>query len=273
MIEPYYQEDGITLYCGDCREILPQLDNGSIDLTVTSPPYGNLRTYNGFSFEFEAIAKEIFRVTKDGGMLVWVVGDETVEGSETLTSAKQKIFFNEVCGFRIHDTMIYAKNGPPYPDQLRYQQVFEYMFVFSKRTPKTINLIADKKNRWAGSRNFGTRSNRSVDGKLVQSSLANRTVKELGVRWNIWEMKTGFGYSTTDEEAYEHPAMFPEKLAGDHIISWSNAKEIILDPMAGSGTTLKMARILGRKAIGIEISEKYCEIAVKRLAQMQMDFK
>ena len=270
MREPYYKEDGITIFCGKSEDVLPAIVTESVDLTVTSPPYDGLRTYDGFEFDFEMIAQELFRITKPGGVCVWVVGDQTIDGSETLTSAKQKIYFREQCGFNIHDTMIYEKNGPPYPDDIRYQQVFEYMIVLSKGKPKTVNLIKDRKNRWAGSKNFGTRTNRAVDGKLVSSTLAGRTVNDFGARWNVWQIATGFGYSTTDEEAFEHPAIFPDQLAGDQIRSWSNPGDMILDCFNGSGTTTKMAKKLGRRAIGIEISEKYCEIAVNRLRQMEL---
>jgi site-specific DNA-methyltransferase (adenine-specific) len=241
------------------------MERESIDLTVTSPPYDNLRAYNGYTWDFETIAKELYRVTKPGGVCVWVVGDQTIDGSETLTSAKQKIFFREGCGWNIHDTMIYAKNGPPYPDQVRYQQVFEYMIVLSKGLPKTINLIADRKNRWAGAKNFGTRSNRATDGSLTSSSLANRVVNEVGVRWNIWEISSGYGYSTTDKEAHEHPAIFPEQLAIDHMRTWSNIGDTVLDCFMGSGTTAKAAKLLKRKSVGIEISDKYCDLIRRRL--------
>ena len=259
-----------TLLQGDSAEVLKTLDADSIDLTVTSPPYDNLRTYKGFTFDFETIAQELYRVTKPGGVVVWVVGDATVDGSETGTSFEQALYLKRI-GFKLHDTMIYEKNGPSHPDNLRYQQVFEYMFVLSKGKPKTINLIADRKNRWAGCSNFGTRTNRSQKGELEEGGtrLAGRTIKEYGIRWNVWEINTGFGYSASDNTAYSHPAIFPEKLAHDHIVSWSNPGDTIFDPFAGSGTTLKMAEQLGRDSIGIEISGEYCEIIRRRMSNLQ----
>ena len=246
-------------------ETMARMPDNFIDLTVTSPPYDNLRDYEGYSFNFERVAQELFRVTKEGGIVVWVVNDAVIDGSETLTSAKQKIYFRENCGFKIHDTMIYKKNGAPFPDKTRYDQVFEYMFVLSKGKPKTVNLIKDKKNKWAGSKNFGTRTNRLKNGEIGTSSLADKEVNEFGVRYNIWEYKTGFGYSTTDKIAYEHPAIFPEKLAQDHILSWSNEREIVYDPFMGSGAVAKMCIKTNRNYVGSEISKKYCDIAEKRI--------
>lgn len=253
------------IYCGDSAVLLKELDAGSIDLTVTSPPYDNLRTYNGYVFDFETIARELYRVTKAGGVVVWVVADATIDGSETGTSFRQALYFKQ-CGFRLHDTMIYEKNGPAHPDATRYQQVFEFMFVFSKGKPKTIHLLADRKNRWGGWSNFGTRTNRGVDGEIGATGEAGRTVKDYGVRWNVWEVNTGYGYSASDELAYQHPAIFPESLARDHILTWSNPDDLVLDPMAGSGTTLKMAQEFGRRYIGFDISPDYCQLAKNRLA-------
>lgn len=249
---------------GDSAVVLQSFPPDCIDLTVTSPPYDNLRTYNGFTFDFETIAKELFRVTKAGGVVVWVVGDATKDGSETGTSFRQALYFMQ-CGFNLHDTMIYEKNGPAHPDKTRYHQVFEYMFVLSKGSPKTINLLSDRKNRWAGSKNFGTRSNRSAEGEITGSTLGNRTVKDFGVRFNIWKINGGYGYSATDEYAYDHPAIFPEALANDHILSWSNEGDVILDPFCGSGTTPKTAKMLSRHYIGVEISPEYVTLAKKRL--------
>lgn len=250
----------------DCLEGLSLLPDNSIDLTVTSPPYDNLRNYEGFTFDFNGIARELYRVTKDGGVVVWVVGDKTVSGSETGTSFRQALYFKKI-GFNLHDTMIYQKDSLPYPETNRYYPSFEYMFIFSKGKPSTTNLIADKPNKWFGQNVTGT--TRNVDGSLSQHSAVknktNRKIREFGVRTNIWTIKTGKNKSTLDKIAYEHPAIFPEKLAEDHIITWSNENDIVLDPFMGSGTTAKMAILNNRKYIGFEVSEKYCEIANKRI--------
>jgi len=250
--------------CGNCLKVMKYIPDESIDLVVTSPPYDELRDYDGYIFNFEQIAIELFRVVKDNGVVVWVVGDATKDGSETGTSFKQALFFKE-CGFNLHDTMIYQKNGMSMPDTVRYYQNFEYMFVFSKGRPKHINLLKDKMNRWAGESSFGNVSSRGKDGKLkVRDKIITN---KYGVRFNVWQYKTGFGYSTKDEIAFRHPAIFPEALALDHIMSWSNNESLVLDIFNGSGTTIKMAKFSGRKFIGIDIAKKYCEIAERRLAQ------
>lgn len=248
------------VYCEDCLETMKCMDDGCIDLTVTSPPYDNLRAYNGFSFDFESIAQELYRVTKTGGVVVWVVGDATIDGSETGTSFRQALYFKEV-GFNLHDTMIYQKNGSPYPEKTRYFQNFEYMFVLSKNTPATVHLLQDRKNKWLGS--WGKRSTRDKNGALHQAS--EIICKEYGTRFNIWEINNVAGFSTKDTIAFQHPAIFPEQLAKDHILSWSNENNIVYDPFMGSGTTGKMAVLTNRKFIGSEISQEYCDIANKRV--------
>lgn len=236
-----------------------------IDLVVTSPPYDDLRSYKGFSFPFEDIAKELFRTVKDGGVVVWVVGDACVDGTESGTSFRQALFFKEI-GFCIHDTMIYEKSGSAYPasdKSTRYSQIFEYMFVFSKGKPKTINLIKDKLNRWGGSKNFGTHTERQKDGSLLEGNKI--LVSEYGYRNNIWRINTGYGYTSKDDVAFEHPAIFPEKLAGDHVRTWSNEGDLIYDPFMGSGTTAKVSIAINRNYIGSEISKEYIDIINRRL--------
>lgn len=241
----------------------------SVDMILTSPPYDGLRDYHGFTFDAEAIAVELFRVLKEGGICVWVVGDAVVGGSETGTSFEQALTFKRI-GFRLHDTMIYERT-PAYPASAasnRYSQAFEYMFIFSKGKPKTTNLIKDRKNKWGGSTSWGTQSERLKDGSLKTREVIQ--VQEFGYRFNIWNYATGRGQTTLDEEAWEHPAMFPEALATDHILSWSNQGDTVLDPMNGSGTTTKVAHKLGRDFIGIDVSERYCEIARNRVQQQTL---
>lgn len=246
---------------GDCLDVLRKMDSDSIDLTVTSPPYDNLRTYNGYSFDFENIAKELYRVTKKGGVVVWVVGDATVKGSETGTSFKQALYFKEV-GFNLHDTMIYVKKNPmPQVKTLRYTQSFEYMFVLSKGKPTTCNYITDVSAN-AGKPNRTT--NRVPNGKIVQGVSYGKPVRDTKIRRNVWEFTVGGGI-TSDKYAFEHPAMFPEQLAHDHIISWSNEGDTVLDIFGGSGTTAKMAVLNNRNYIHIDISEEYCKLAQRRI--------
>jgi DNA modification methylase len=245
------------IYCGDSAEILKTFPDACIDLTVTSPPYDNLRTYNGFVFDFETIAHELYRVTKPGGVVVWVVGDATVNGSETGTSFRQVLYFMG-CGFNC-ETMIYEKAGTgAIGSNDYYWQAFEYMFVMSKGKINISNLLTDRKNLTAGgiSHNRGTRKDGSLD-----PNRANITTAPTGRRTNIWRYMNGFNFNGETG----HPGTFPEALAHDHILSWSNPGYIVLDCFAGSGTTLKMAKELGRHWIGIEISQEYCNLCKKRV--------
>ena len=258
---------------GDCLEVMKDIPDKSIDMVLTSPPYDNLRDYKNYSFDFKNIAKELFRITKDGGVIVWIVNDATVDGGETGTSFKQALYFKEI-GFNLHDTMIWLKDSPAYPASKksnRYSQVFEYMFIFSKGKPKTTNLIQDRKNKWGGQTSFGATSSRKTNGDL--SIQGKHNIQEFGYRFNVWIQGCGWMKSYTDKFLKGHPAIFPEKLAEDHILSWSNEGDIILDPMAGSGTTLKMAKKNNRNYIGIEISPEYIDIINKRLSQLTQDNK
>jgi len=249
---------------GDCSEVLAGFPAECIDLTVTSPPYDSLRDYEGYIFDFEAIAKQLYRVTKKGGVVVWVVEDQTINGARSCTSYRQLLFFVDL-GFSLYEDMVYKKNTSGFPPSSHYENVTEKMFVLSKGKPKAINIIKDKKNKWAGTSNFGERTNRQKDGSLKKRGKS--VVAKFGIRQNIWEYSTGKAYSTKDNFAFEHPAIFPEALARDHIISWSNKGDLILDPMCGSGTTLKMAKETGREFIGIDTSDKYVAIANKRVAK------
>ena len=248
----------------DCLEFMKTLPDKCIDMTLTSPPYDNLRDYKGYSFDFEGIAKELFRITKDGGVVVWVVGDATVKGSETGTSFKQALYFKEV-GFNLHDTMIWQKPSCNFPDKTRYYQYFEYMFIFIKGKLKTYNAINDKKNKYYGCKVARVGGDRNVDGRLVPNSAyknnKNKTVKEYGNRGNVWYIPT----ASTEKDKINHPAKFPEKLAEDHILSWSNKNDVVFDPFMGSGTTAKMAIKNNRNYIGCEISSEYCKIAEERI--------
>lgn len=240
---------------GDCLEVMKDIPDSSVDMVLTSPPYDNLRDYNGYSFDFEGIAKELYRVTKDGGVVVWVVGDATIKGSETGTSFKQALYFKEI-GFNLHDTMIWTKlGGGAVGSNLCYTQNFEYMFVLSKGRPKSINLIRDLENGNFGKGSGIHQGRRKKDGNIKIEF--RKAPSEYSKRNNHWYIPPQKG---------EHPAVFPERLAEDHILSWSNEGDIILDPMAGSGTTLKMAKKNNRNYIGIEISQEYIDIINKRLS-------
>ena len=247
-------------YNENCLDTMAKMPDGFIDLTVTSPPYDNLRTYNGYSFDFEAVAKELYRVTKQGGVVVWVVGDATIKGSETGTSFRQALFFKE-CGFNLHDTMIWDKKSQACHDyrNRRYKQEYEYMFILSKGKPKVYNEIKDRPVKNAG-KIIRKSSKRNSDGSIRK--YPEIKLGEFQARSNVWYYEP--------ERRSEHPAPFPEQLANDHIISWSNEGDLVYDPFMGSGTTAKMAILNKRNWIGSEISEEYCDIIEKRVSSVDI---
>lgn len=245
------------IYNEDCLLTMSRMPDNFIDFVITSPPYDDIRNYNGYVFEFEKIARELFRILKKGGVVIWVVADATIKGSETGTSFKQALYFKDI-GFNIHDTMIYYKNNPMPQTGNRYHQHFEYMFAFSKGAPKTFNPITEP-TKYQGLANM---KNRGQEGTLNYEKVERTTEKKVG---NVFFYSIGGGISTKDKIAYNHPAIFPEKLVYDQIITWTNESDIIYDPFMGSGTTAKIAHLLNRHWIGSEISEEYVNIANERL--------
>jgi site-specific DNA-methyltransferase (adenine-specific) len=246
---------------------MSKMQSNYIDLVITSPPYDNLRNYKGFTFIFEEIALELFRIIKPGGVLIWIVGDATIKGSESLTSFKQAIFFVEKCGFRLHDTMIYESEKTPL-NHNRYEQKFEYMFVFSKCKPKTFNPIKIKCSYFGDVKKFNygvlTDAKKEKSDSMKWSDKVT-TVKEYKIKGNIWKFVTGSGGTSNDKIAFLHPAIFPERLVHDHLISWSNENDLVYDPFIGSGTTAKMCILTNRMFIGSEISKEYFDLANKRI--------
>lgn len=245
------------IYNEDCLLTMSRMPNNYIDFVITSPPYDDIRNYNGYVFEFEKIARELFRILKVGGVIIWVVADATIKGSETGTSFKQALYFKDI-GFNLHDTMIYYKNNPMPQTGNRYHQHFEYMFAFSKGAPITFNPITEP-TKYQGLANM---KNRGQEGTLNYEKVERTTEKKVG---NVFFYSIGGGISTKDKIAYNHPAIFPEKLVYDQIITWTNESDIIYDPFMGSGTTAKIAHLLNRHWIGSEISEEYVNIANERL--------
>jgi site-specific DNA-methyltransferase (adenine-specific) len=252
--------------CSDNCEAMRVMETGSVDLVVTSPPYDDLRTYGGLEWDFYGVAWNLKRLLKPGGVIVWIVNDETRDGSETGTSMRQALHF-QTLGLNLHDTMVWNKGSCRFPETNRYYPTWEYMFVLSKGKPKTYNLIADRKNLYVGQRVAREKQIRTRDGRMIENSAnridPDREIKEIGVRFNIWNDAVA---ASTDEKT-GHPAMFPESLVKDHITTWTNPGEIVLDPFAGSGTTIKAAKELGRQAIGIEINPEYVKIINNRLRQ------
>lgn len=249
------------LLCGDCVHLMKEMPTSSVDLVVTSPPYDNLRTYNGYSCDFAACAQEISRLLVPGGVVVWIVADATINGSKTGTSFRQALFFRDECGLNLHDTMIWNKGGFTAVGSLvsRYAPVFEYMFIFSKGKPRVFNPIKDRPNKWAGTKMHGTL--READGKLRPISTMGKEIAQFGQRFNIWEI------FPQRQRGEVHPAPFPLELARDHIISWSNPEDFVLDPFVGSGTTILAAVQLGRHGVGIDISPAYIEMSNKRIGE------
>lgn len=257
---PYASGLNWELHLGDAAEVLRELPAQSVQCVLTSPPYDDLRTYDGLcEWDFEAIAQELYRVLCPGGIVCWNVADQTVDGSETLTSLKQAIYFKETVGFRVHDTMIWQKSNFAHPESVRYHQVWEYIFVLSKGTTRCFNPIKDKRNKYA--RAFGRNSDRLRDGTMKQQ--ARHDYADYGMRGNVWQCKTAGQENICC--ALDHPAMMSEELCEGLLLSWSNPGDTVLDPFVGSGTTCAMALRHGRKTVGIDISEDYLKMSIERL--------
>lgn len=252
------------IYQENCLDTMSRMMDKSIDLTVTSPPYDKLRDYNGYTFPFDKISEQLFRVTKVGGVVVWIVADQVVKGGETGTSFKQALHFMSL-GFKLYDTMFWQKESFSAPGgSVRYYNTVEYMFIFSKGKPKTFNMIKDRKNIHAGGTIHGTE--RQKNGSTRKCSGNGKIINKMGGRFNIWKINS-------DRSNLGHPAPFPEQLCKDHIISWSKEGDVIYDPMMGSGTVAKCALLLNRKFIGSEMSDEYCKIAEKRLKVFNNQYK
>lgn len=273
-----------NIYCGDSAELLKGLPDGCVDLCLTSPPYDDMdmefnpipakgmRKYNGYTWDFKAIAQGLYRALKPGGILVWVVNDPTPNGSESLASCLQKIYFRQL-GFNVHDTMFYRTQKAPLSHN-RYEQEIEYMFVFSKGRPKTVNLLREKSIYFGIDKRrngYYTHNGHYLEDKRVRNGKKRQPPNPTKVKGHCWEFKTGAGHSG-DSIAFQHPATFPEALAESHILSWSDPGDIVLDPFCGSGTTCKVAAELGRLYLGFELSSKYVELSRKRLSSITQVF-
>lgn len=252
-----------TINVGNCVNFMDeQMEEESVDLVVTSPPYDNLRDYNGYTFDCNSIAKSLYRILKQGGVVVWIVGDKIKNGNKSLTSFRQALLFQKL-GFNVHDVMIYKKRNTPFMRSNAYTNCYEYMFVFSKGKPKTFNPIKEPTVRSGMEMLVSNKGSDGINNKVMRELKTEKT------KTNIWEYAVGMGGSTKDKIAFKHPAIFPEKLAYDHIVSWSNEGDVVFDPMCGSGTTLKMAKKLNRNYIGCDISEEYVKIAKERVNSIE----
>ena len=260
----------------NCIAGMQQLDDECVDLVVTSPPYDDLRTYNDSSKwdqnTFYAVAAQLQRVLKPGGVIMWNVNDATIKGSESGSSFRQALHFMDVCKLRLHDTMIYEKTGTAFasgPKSVRYTQQFEYCFILSKGKPKTVNLLVDKKNKWAGHQSWGNAQTRAKDGSIKDPGKKSKEIKEWGVRTNIWRIKNSGGFGQSSKTAYKHPATMPEELARGHIHTWSNENDLVLDPFMGSGTSAQICHEMLRNYIGFEIDDTYYKMCVDRVKPYQ----
>ena len=205
---PYYEQDGITIYHGDCRDILPLIEPGSVDLVLTDPPYGIKRDEQRETF---TLLRKHKRKQHDG--FGW---DE---------SPPDRAVFDEM--FRVsNDQVIWGAN------------------YFAPNLPPTMGwLVWDKGQKLSMS-----------DAELAFTS-----------RQNALRLIT-INRGEIAADGADHPTQKPLKLFR-WCISFFPSAQMILDPFMGSGTTLRAAKDLGRKAIGIELEERYCEIAAKRLQQ------
>jgi DNA modification methylase len=249
------------IYNENCLETMAKMPSNFVDMVLTSPPYDDLRNYEGYEFDFQPIAKELFRIVKENGIVIWVVGDKTENGTETGTSFKQALYFKEI-GFNLHDTMLYYKNNPMPTTGNRYHQHFEYMFAFSKGSPKIFNPLKEI-TKYRGLANM---KNRGKNGSLDYEKVERTEEKKVG---NVFFYSIGGGISTKDKVAYQHPAIFPEQLAYDQIYTWTNENDLVYDCFMGSGTTAKVAQMMNRNWLGSEISQEYVIIAEQRLNYMK----
>lgn len=234
-----------------------------VDLTVTSPPYENLRNYNGYHFDAESMLAQLYRVTKPGGVVVWVIGDK-INSGRSLNSFEHAFIARE-CGFTIHDVMIFQKRNTPFMRSNAYTNCFEFMHIFTKGKPKTFHPIQVPTVRNGIEMVVSNKGPDAINNKVPVE------LKKQKTKTNIWQYAVGFGGTTKDKIAFQHPAVFPEALARDHILSWSNPNDFIFDPMCGSGTTCKMASMFGRKWLGIDMSEEYVGIAQVRMKEIQVE--
>lgn len=266
-IKPYYKNSFGRLYHGNCVNVMNRLKD-KVDLVITSPPYDEMRDYKGFKFEFKKIARSLKSILKPGGIIVWVVGDQTKEYSESGNSFRQALYFKRI-GLHLYDTMIYQKSVPTPMNTRRYYQEFEFMFVLSKGKPNTFNPIKTISKTYKPGQRHDHSKRKSAAASDKGAMIRDKSIfhaKRKKIIGNIWKYHAGAG--TKDKIAFKHPAIYPEKLVYDHVISWSNPGDLILDPMAGSGTTCKVSQVLKRNWIGIELTKEYCDIIKCRMENL-----
>ena len=251
-VTPYYADAAITIYHGDCLDVIPDLIEGAIDCVVTSPPYNQLGRLpgkgSGMWAESHGARGFLRAITQNG------YPDDMDEGAyqlwQNLTFGllyakcheRSSLFYNHEerwrNGLLLHPVDWFKPSGW----QLRQE------------------IIWDK----AGGMMFNARMVCRFDERILWFDKNGRH------KWN--QESTGLGtiwhYAREQQQqGKQHPTAFPSEIPKNCIAATTDIDDLVLDPFMGSGTTLRAAKDLGRKAIGIEIEERYCEIAVRRLAQ------
>lgn len=256
-----------TILHGDSAEVMQSFPDKCIPLTVTSPPYAKMRLYGGHDYTwetFKSVATQLVRITMEGGVICWVVRNQIVKERENLQAEKEKLFFADDLGLWPHQTIIGAPKGVPLPQSRRYASNFDYVYVFSKGHPRIVNIIRDRRN----SRFGDLKSNRLIRESNGSERLAcggEYAIAKWGFRSNLWSYSTGGNHTATDRISAKHPARMGEPLAEDLIISFSKPGDLVFDPFAGAGTSLKMALLNQRQWLGVEIFDEYVELIEKRM--------
>ena len=255
-----------SIVLGDCVEGMRSLPPDLVPCTVASPPYGALRHYHGnHQFDFEAAAAELWRITRPGGVVCWVVREEVVDGSESGEASEQRLFFRDL-GFRLHQTIVMERYGSRARSPGRYGESLEYAFILAKGKPATVRLLRDRRNKTAGK--LVTATHRYPDGSY---RVQRYEVDEWGYRKAVWYFAQGM-HVATDPVARLHQAPMPEAMAEDLILSYSREGDLIFDPFAGVATTAKMALLNHRNYFGYEINAIYHARGEERLRAARMEY-
>lgn len=251
------------VYCGDCVKLMKLLPDSTIDLVVTSPPYDKIRDYNGsIHFDLHKTGQEIFRVLKSGGIAVMVIQDQTKNFGKSLTSFKTIIDWCDNIGFKLFETIIYRKNGSEGVWWTkRFRVDHEYMPIFLKgKKPQYFNKEPLKIPSKHGGKVMTGSGSRKTNGETQKT--VTRAINFKKCRGTIWNYLMAGDKNPLKRK---HPAVFPDKIPYDFIQCFCPEEGIVLDPFAGSGSTLVMAKKLRRSFIGFDIVPEYCELARERL--------
>lgn len=238
---PYYSDSNVTIYHGDCREILPEMERGGVDLLLTDPP-----------FEKEAHTQQR-RVKRHGGVM-----EIEALPFEAMDEATRISVSLEMSRLSKRWTLVFCQiEAVPI-----WRSTLEAAGLNYRRT--CLWIKPDGMPQYSGDRpGMGYET-------FVAMHQPGRSVWNGGGRHGVYTFNKGESGNTGPSG---HPTTKPLKLFKQLISDFSNEGETVLDPFMGSGTTLRAAKDLGRKAIGIELEEKYCEIAALRCCQTVLDLK